>query len=116
MIRHLFTLLVQELHRPLRRTLVDLDPEPGYSDADHRDGLGRQTRRCPFCRGWFNSTELQDAHERDCDQRPTAATPAEVLALAFPDHDRMVPERYAPPSYSSPVGEYRRHILGRWSA
>lgn len=30
----------------------------------------RQSRRCPWCRGWFNSTELQDAHEEGCDQRP----------------------------------------------
>lgn len=30
----------------------------------------RQERRCPGCRGWFNSTELQDAHEEGCDQMP----------------------------------------------
>lgn len=34
----------------------------------------RQSRRCPWCNGWFNSTELQDAHERDCDQQPSDPT------------------------------------------
>lgn len=33
----------------------------------------RQSRRCPWCRGWFNSTELQDAHEEGCDQKPADA-------------------------------------------
>jgi len=54
----------------------------------------RQDRRCPFCGAWFNTTPQQDAHERDCDQKPTDPTPAEVLELAFP---------------------FRRHQLGRWS-
>ena len=44
--------------------------ERRYANSVH--GKPRQTRRCPYCRGWFNSTELQDAHERDCDQRPPA--------------------------------------------
>lgn len=33
----------------------------------------RQDRRCPYCTGWFNSSELQAAHERDCDQKPAGA-------------------------------------------
>lgn len=82
---------------------------------------GRQSRRCPFCGGWFNSTELQDAHERDCDQRPTDPTPAEVLALALPPH---YASRNHPLSTDTAeifevdprlVGHHRRGWLGRWS-
>jgi len=109
MIRTLTALLVHELHRPLRK-LAGPDPAPEYSRWDRRDGHGaRQNRRCPFCRAWFNTTALQDAHERDCDQRPTDPTPAEVLELAFPPHAGQLPDGRL-------IGYPRRGQLGRWSA
>jgi hypothetical protein len=45
--------------------------ERRYARSVH--DLPRQSRRCPWCNGWFNSTQLQDAHERDCDQKPAGA-------------------------------------------
>lgn len=85
----------------------------------------RQSRRCPWCGGWFNSTELQDAHEADCDLQPSdedlsswgVPTPADVLAMAFPPHPGVLPEVYA----GNDVGRdprllapFRRGRLGRW--
>jgi len=46
----------------------------------------RQTRRCPYCFAWFNTTALQDAHEKDCDQQP-----AESAAHVLPPVDWCIP-------------------------
>lgn len=86
----------------------------------------RQPRRCPWCGGWFNSTELQDAHEKDCDQQPSdevltswgVPTPADVLAMAFPPHPGVLPEVYAGDDVTLDprllLAPYRRGRLGRW--
>lgn len=124
MIRTLVTLALQELMRPLRNA-AEFDPAPGYSRWDTRDGRvdERQTRRCPFCGGWFNTTAQQDAHERTCDQRPTDPTPAEVLALALPPHHGPGPAHPLSTDIAEiyevdprMVGHHRRSLLGRWSA
>lgn len=121
MIRNLITLVVQELMRPMRKA-VAFDPEPGYSGWDRLAWRQeqRQDRTCPFCNGWFNTTALQDAHERSCDQRPTNPTPAEVLDLALPPHHASI--RHPLSTDAAPifevdprlVGDFRRRRLGRW--
>lgn len=85
----------------------------------------RQSRRCPWCNAWFNSTELQDAHEADCDLQPSdevlsswgVPTPADVLALAFPPHPGVLPEVYAGDDVGRDprlLAPFRRGRLGRW--
>jgi len=107
--------------RPVRG-LAEYDPNPTLSGRPRPDhATPRQDRTCPFCRAWFNTTAQQDAHERTCDQRPTDATPAEVLALALPPHHASVNHPLttdtAPIFEVDPrmVGDHRRSLLGRWS-